>query len=155
MHISQIQSFFLLAMRSGWASNVAELRMPHMPGYKGISFHDGDFSLLDCYCVTPNSTKSFGTTTIWHKGIPVWVMQYGGHYDESVLGLLRRALRKSYTADMFVGGRGPLVYAEDSLIYHNTPKRSDFALFSGREDIFDAENGIMLGYHEYSGMSLL
>lgn len=126
-----------------------------MPHYKAIPYRSEEWYLLDNYCTTPLSNKSVGTTTIWFHDVPVWVMHYSGWYDVSAIGILKRALQKTYRTGVFTGGRGPLVYAEETLIYHNKPTANCFEKFAGREDIFDAENGVMLGYHEYSGMSLL
>lgn len=155
MDTAQIQSFFFKAMVGGWAVGGQKIKIADMPGYKAIPFRDGDFYLLDRYCVTPNSPKSAGTTTIWFQGIPVWLMNYGGFYEESAIAFLKRTLCKTYEAHQFVGGRGPLVCIEGSLIYVNQPCLNDFAKFEGREQILDAENGMSLGFHEYWGFSLL
>lgn len=155
MSIAQIQSFFFKAMVGGWAVGGKKIKIADMPGYKAIPFRDGDFYLLDRYCVTPNSPKSAGTTTIWFQDVPVWLMNYGGFYEESVIKFLKRALRKTYETHQFVGGRGPLVHVKDLLVYVNQPRLNDFAKFEGREEVFNAESGASLGFHEYWGFSLL
>lgn len=155
MNIAQIQSFFFKAMVEGWAIGGQKIKIADMPGYKAIPFRDGDFYLLDCYCVTPNSPKSAGTTTIWFKDVPVWFMNYGGFYEESAISFLKRALHNTYEVHQFVGGRGPILYEEGNLVYMNHPDPNDFAEFEGCEEVFEAESGTSLGYHKYWGMSLL
>lgn len=155
MDMTRVQSFFFRAMVEGWATGGRKIKIAEMPGYKALPFREGDFSLLDCYCVTPNSPKSAGTTTIWFQDVPVWLMNYGGYYEEQAIKFLKRALRQAYEAHQFVGGRGPLVHTEGSLVYVNRPRLNDFAKFEGREEIFDAQSGTSLGFHEYWGMSLI
>lgn len=155
MDIAQIQSFFFKAMVEGYVAGGQKIEIADMPGYKALPFRDGNLYLLDRYCVTPNSPKSAGTTTIWFKDVPVWVMNYGGFYEESAIAFLKRALRKTYEAGQFVGGRGPLVYVEGSLVYVNQPRLNDFAKFEGREEVFNAKGVTSLGFHEYWGISLL
>ncbi len=152
----QIQAFFFKAMSAGWAANGKETATDNnAPGYKLISFSDGDYRLVDRYCVNSESSKSAGTTTIWFKDIPVWIMNYGGFYDESAITCLKRALEKTYSAGDFVGGRGPSIYTDGSLTYTNKPRLNDFNKFEGCEEIVDTESKKLLGFHEYWGMSLL
>lgn len=154
MDIKQIESFFFKAMVEGWAIGSKKIKIADMPGYKAIPFRNGDFYLLDCYCVTNNSPKSAGTTTIWFQDVPVWLMNYRGFYEESVIAFLKRALHKTYEAHQFIGGRGPILYEEDDLVYMNHPDHNDFADFDGDEEVFDAD-GTSFGYHKYWGMSLI
>jgi len=153
--LARIQAFFFRAMVEGWAVGGQKIQIPDMPGYKAIPFRDGDFFLLDCYCVTPHSSMSAGTTTIWHRDVPVWVMHYGGFYEEDAIAFLKRALSMTYQVGEFVGGRGPNVFVRDSMVYVNRPYPNDFAKFEGREEVLIAESGISLGFHEYWGISLL
>ncbi len=131
----EVKSFFFKAMLEGWAVDREKTEIAGMPGYKAISFRDGDLYLLDCYCVAPDSPKSAGTTTIWFKNIPVWYMQYGGYYEKSEIPFLKTVLRIAYLSGWFVGGRGPCECEEGSLLYLNRPC-GNFSAFSGREDIF-------------------
>lgn len=153
---NQIKSFFFKSMSSGWASGKDEiLKDDNAPGYKSIPFQDGDFYLVDRYCVNSESSKSAGTTTIWFKSVPIWVMNYGGFYNENAITFLKQALDKTYSASDFVGGRGPLVYTDGALTYTNKPRLNDFNKFEGREEIIDTQSGTLLGFHEYWGISLL
>lgn len=152
----EIQSFFFRAMVSGWASGGEKIKIAAMPLYKAMPFREGDFYLLDCYCVNKKSLKSAGTTTIWYRDVPVWMMNYGGFYEESAIAFLKRALLRAYNKQEFVGGRGPAFYSENTgLNYANRPLLGDFAKFEGREAVFNASGRESLGFHEYWGMSLL
>lgn len=152
--MTQVQQFFFKAMIRGWAAGVQKIKIAEMPGYKAIPFQEGEFRLLDCYCVNPHSQMSAGTTTIWFQGVPVWVMNYGGYYEERAILFLKRALLETYEAQRFVGGRGPIMYSEGPLVYVNTPRLNGFVGFEGHEKVFDLA-GVQLGYHTYSGMGLV
>ncbi len=158
MDIAQVQQFFFKAMLEGWTTGGQEVEMPNMPGYTALPFQEGDLRLIDCYCVNPMSRKSAGTTTISLQGIPVWVMHYGGFYEEGAIVFLKQALLKVYQDHEFIGGRGPRLYVRGDLLYVNEPD-GDFTKFNGREEIFNIEDGLKnktsLGFHEYWGMSLL
>lgn len=154
MYMRQIESIFFKAMLEGYVFGVKKIRIPDLPGYKAIPFRDGDYYVLDHYCVTSNSLKSAGTTTIWYQDVPVWVMNYGGFYEESAISFLKSALRLQYEERQFNGGRGPLVHTDGTLIYRNMSSPNDFSGFQGRENIHNVY-GILLGYHDYWGMSLL
>jgi hypothetical protein len=153
----QAKNFFFEGMMQGYAVSEKKIKIAKLPGYKAIPFRDGDFSLLDLYCVTPNSNKSAGTTTIWFQEEPVWIMQYSGYYEESAIKFLKTALCKAYEMRHFVGDRGPVSYKENLFIYTNSPRRNNFTKFEGREEIFvnTADGQVSLGFHEYSGMSLV
>lgn len=117
MDMAKVQQFFFKAMVEGWATNTPKIKVADMPGYKAIYFKDGNYSLMDRYCVTPLSNKSAGTTTIWFNDIPVWVMNYGGYYEEEVIDFLKRMLGKTYQASEFIGGRGPWTYVQEDFAY--------------------------------------
>jgi len=156
MFMAQIQSFFFKAMIEGWAKNSPKMSITDMPGYKAIPFEDGDFYLLDRYCVNPHSQRSTGTTTIWFRNEPVWVMNYGGYYTKGATAFLKNALGKAYQEHHFVGGRGPRVYKDGlAYLYINQARINEFEKFEGREEIFAGVDNVPLGFHEYWGMSLI
>ncbi len=88
MNIEQIQSFFFKAMMAGWINGGQFIPSSDAPGYKEFSFKDGDFTLVDRYCSVDDSRRSAGTTTIWFKETPVWVMNYGGWYEDRAITCL-------------------------------------------------------------------
>ncbi len=149
----QIQSFFFRAMLAGWAKGTKAIDCPQMSGYKKILSYDGAFTLSDRYCVAQDGKRSVGTTTIWFRHLPVWVMNYGGQYEDCAIPHLKHALMHTYTRGIFIGGRGPETFIEDSLVYNNRA-HGGFAKFDGRESVYDCANGRPLGFHEYWGMSL-
>ena len=155
MDLKQVEAFFFKAMIEGWATGAEKHAIPDMPGYKEIAFRDGDFCLRDRWCKIKGNPKSAGHTTIWFQDVPAWVMHYSGWYDQRASGLVKRALRKNYEAKNFFGGRGPLAFHEDPLVYLNKSLANDFADFHGTELVIDCDRGKELGYHDYSGMSLL
>ena len=155
VELEKIKEFFFKAMTQGYAAGGEKIKIPNMPWYKGISFKEGDFYLLDNYCVTPHSFKSAGTTTIWFQGIPVWFMSFGGYYEHQVIQFLKSALSRSYQVQQFLGGRGPKVFSSGSLTYLNQVYSPEFSQFKGREEIFNHNTDKCLGYHEYWGMLLL
>ncbi len=156
--IMRIQRFFFKAMIGGWTSDVPKITIPGMPSVKAFKYHWGDLVLLDCYSVTPESTRSAGTTTIWRADVPVWVMQYVGQYQKRVIPFLKQALRKTYEDNLFVGGRGAATYQDDEgLLYMNDVNQTNklFEKFEGREEIYDTVGNVLLGYHDYRGMMLV
>lgn len=153
--MKEVQEFFFKAMIQGWACGVEKINMPNMPGYKKIEFRDGNFYLADLYCVTPESDKSAGTTTIWVNGIPVWWMSFNGFYNEKAIAFLKEALLDVYSKHIFLGGRGPRGFKGSGMTYINNPWKNDFSDFEGKEEILVRGTRQSLGWHRYRGMSLL
>ena len=159
MDLSLIEAAFLTAMQAGYAiEGVSNTKVLDLPGYKEIRYEDGDFLIVDRWCVNAGSRKSAGTTTIWHKGVPVWFMSYGGYYPtDKAIFFLKHALRHQYCKDRhFNGGRGPTIFAHTygNMVYRNRPEVNEFRQFRGREEIISIREG-WIGYHDYWGMSLL
>lgn len=150
----EVSRFFFKAMLNGWAAGVEKIKISEMPGYKAIPFEDGDFRLLDAYCVNPNNTKSAGVTTVWFQDIVVWTMYYGGEYEDVAIPVVKEAMIVAYSAHKFFGGRGEYGFTRNGLMYFNESSPNFFRQFSGREWVVGV-NGERLGYHNYFGMSHL
>ena len=151
--LDSIQKIFFDAMACGWVCNVLKnIEVPQFPGSKAIPYEKGPFKVLDCYMTNLNS--STGTTTIWFRGRPVWVMHYGGRYKKEAIPFLKRCLSRAYYELRFYGGRGPVFMREGEFAYVNRIERNKFSDFAGEETIFGL-NEMRLGYHWYRGMSLL
>jgi len=151
----EIEDVFFEAMASGWVSKPEEITVPKLPGSKAIPFELGDFKVLYCYMVTPYSDMSTGSTIIWHRGIPVWVMYYGGWYTEVAMPFLKQCLASAYAEERrFYGGRGPEFVRGERFTYVNRINRNNFNDFVGEERIYDLDEQC-LGFHWYRGMSLL
>jgi hypothetical protein len=156
----EVMAFFFRAMNGGYAKGAKPEPVPDMPGFKQLTYKEPHFSLLDRWCSGYDPTKSAGTTTIWVRsskdGVwePAWIMHYSGWYYKSAIPTLKKALFANYSKRLFRGGRGPEIFRRGEHIYVNYLEREGFAQFSGREEIFGPHSG-SLGYHEYSGQSLL
>ena len=166
MSTKKIQDFFFEAMKSGWAQPVPKIPLPEQfYGGKAIPYRrevqDG-FYLLDYYFVNPDSNYSYGTTVIWFDDKPVWMMHYGGWYDEKVIPFLKRALARNYNENVFLGGRGPerLEGEDHTLQYLNRVEKNDFSDFRGCEEIITTSEqwkmpvGTPMGKHRYFGGTL-
>ncbi|MFC1757022.1 DUF5680 domain-containing protein [Patescibacteria group bacterium] len=153
----QIENVFFEAMLYGWASkNPEKISIPEFPGMKGIVYESGQFRVVDGYFVTPYSDMSTGMTMIWHATVPVWVMYYGGWYDEEVIPFLKSCLNNAYEEHRFYGGRGPFLVRDQNLAYENSVDSNSFEDFVGEENIYDTEGQRHhRGFHWYKGMSLL
>ena len=159
--ITLVEAFFFTAMQTGYAvEGIQKTKVADMPGYKEIRYEDGDFLLVDRWCVNPNSQKSAGTTTIYYQNKPVWFMSYGGYYPEHLIPALKKVLRLTYQKKIFAGGRGKSVGDfEAGVFYVNTVEFGDFIHFRGREEIVvrspESCVGQVAGHHDYWGMSLI
>lgn len=154
-----IEDIFWQAVCQGWGSgDVEKQQIPALPRYKTIPFGSGRFSVLDNYCTTPLNDKSAGFMTIWFEYIPVWTMSYGGRYPKRVIPFLKLALQSAIVRRDFVGCRGPFHFTHKdypnlSYINNLSDHKRKFSNFSGQEII--RENGLVVGYHDYWGMSLI
>lgn len=154
--LDQIKEVFLLGMSQGYAASPNKISIEEMPNAKAIPFSHGRFTMLDTYVANSHSGKSMGSTMIWCKDIPMWSMQYGGHYTSDVLPFLKQALLHQYAVEgLFYGGRGPIHYGENKMCYVNLPKQGKYKIddFEGEEYIF--VDSKVVGYHWYRGMCLL
>ena len=168
-YVELLRKVFFLAMKAGYASDGAKLRVKELPGSRLFTFEYEDsgqkFTVSDLYFVTPNSLMSFGTTIIACQSYPSWYMQYHGEYDNVAVPLLKQALRKTYEAEAFLGGRGlqihlpvgDLAYEPDQrdLVYTNSIEENDFCNFSGREEIRNLNTLKSYGWHRYTGSLMI
>jgi hypothetical protein len=150
----QVLSVFFAAMQDGYAKSPKKGTISELPGSKTIPFELGEFKLLDCYLITPDTPHSFGQTIIWHKDVPVWTMSYQGWYLKNAISFLKQALGEAYNHSDFYGGRGPHFFTNDGMVYvNNVEAPNDWKHFRGREEVFD-RNGQSVGWHEYQGLLL-
>lgn len=97
MNILEIKKFFFEASLAGWAGNGKKTTLPELPMLKVYIYEKGRFRYVDLYYAYASGKQSFGQTTIWYDGIPVWGMQFGGYYPEDVIPFLKTALRNTYS----------------------------------------------------------
>lgn len=150
-----IQEAFFEAMANGYAQNAKKDTIDELPYSKVIDSKLDDYRVVDFYFTTPHSDKSVGQTIIWHHGVPVWTMHYGGRYAKIAIPFLKECLKRAYVQERrFYGGRGPYFVRGERFTYVNNVERKSFADFQGEERVFDLDEQ-PLGYHWYRGMSLL
>src|SRR3989344_7309460 len=89
-----VEDAFFAAMERGYAQSVPKAVIPDLPGAKAIPFAFGEYTVMDLYFTTPLSDKSTRQTIIWHQGIPVWTMHYGGWYANVAIPFLRECLHR-------------------------------------------------------------
>jgi hypothetical protein len=87
-----------------------------------------------------------GVITICLQHHPVWVMQYMGEMalenEHEITSFLRKTLLKTYTSQLFVGGRGFNSYDEGDFHYtNNCPASAELSEFTGEEIISRFNNG--------------
>lgn len=150
-----IQDFFVRGISQGWIAGAKPVTLPDMPGYHCMPYREDDLYLLDCYCFNRDSSKGAGSTTIWYKDTPVWILNYHGLYYSKAMPFLRSVLRKAYEEKRFFGGRGPLIFRKDPYLYINRPESDEFTDFKGREEILNLKTKELLGWNEYRGFSLI
>ncbi len=154
--LEMTRAFFLSSMAGGWAANGPTSLVPGKPGCMQYVCGEGDWFLIDEWCVNPDTGQSAGMTTVWFRGKPVWNMVYGGYYPESVVPVVRRALLAAYREGLFNGGRGVARFEWNSMVYLNSAQSRCFHDFHGREEVYSQDtSGKCLGWLWYMGKSLI
>ncbi len=151
VNVSKIEQAFLQAMAHGWVNPRTQItEVPDMPGFKEIRHYFGDYLVVDRYVSDSRSGMSLGSTAIWlSPNKPVWMMSYGGQYQEREIPFLKDCLRKNYLDEpKFCGGRGPRCIRGKSYTYLNNFGGSGFSSGNGKEKILSLE-GTELGHHWY------
>lgn len=151
-HWRTIREVFFDAASVGWAGVEAPEKgtIVELPGSKTITFVDPArprFKVTDCYVTAAHSDGSSGFKIIAYDNNPVWIMSFGGRYEEGAIDFLKSCLRIAYVERRrFYAGRGPLFVRGKTLTYINRIERDDFNDFECREEIFQL-NEESLGYH--------
>lgn len=161
LSINEVETAFFEAMVEGWAAGAEPKSTPW--DHSIVFMGNVRFWVRDSWITDPNGIGDCGRIVIWLKGSslfsskPVWVMQYGGYYDEAVISFLKAALMESYSSGLFYGGRGPYEFSDDQrwpgLKYRNIVERNSFGGFWGWEQI-ECGSGISAGHHHYHGGKL-
>ena len=155
LSVSEIQKFFFEGMLQGCASGKGSRPVTSLFGYKEYPPYEArGLRMLDRWCVSSAGNRVAGTITIWHKDVPVWVMQYGGGYDQRAEHFLRMILTVAYEERRFHGGRGLTSHTHGSFSYMNKPRKNTFGDFEGSEYIIHRQHG-HLGRYDYRGMLLV
>jgi hypothetical protein len=129
---------------------------PGLPAAKRIRYQSGKLLYIDVWWTVPSSERSYGNTTIYHHGQPVWMMHYDGWHDGKIIQTVKNALFLAYSEKDFFGGRGPKLY-EDVMrfgkISYNNDWIGNFENFQGREIVID-NRGLIAGEYNYAGHTL-
>lgn len=129
-----LEAFIVRAKAKTYVGNGAP-RSSSRTGGHDIGYEEGDWAYLDSYF---GGTDFLGQETVWHKGEPVWAMNYYGRIvvpdrtDAATAGrIIKQALSALYAEGRFLGGfkfvAGPHIYIDESA--------GDFRSFTGHEII--------------------
>ncbi|MBD3319269.1 hypothetical protein GF342_05160 [Candidatus Woesearchaeota archaeon] len=146
----QILQFLDEALEHGYGSEQA--KTTERNGFKSITYQKGEWLYNDSYT---GFFRSYGSETIFFKGQPVWVSQYGGGMTEEfqeeafakrTFQFLKEAFRQAHDGNFQF--RGPPRYVRDDWEYH-MQWRGSAASFTGSEHI--RYKGSVVFTHEFFG----
>ena len=154
--------FFKAMLESSWASGGTAIDSVGQPFTKHVSWTDeGDWIVIDRWTSVPASNFSYGTTTVFFCGIPIWFVQFHGEYTKEASALVKQALLTTWRRGVFNAARGEHL-SQDGLTYINQvalPRDGDdsldsFSKFACYEAVYDTERN-RHGWHRVSGMALI
>ena len=157
--VEQLERAFLEGMVVGYVVGGTPTDTPDLPGWKQIItkvIGTPAFELRDAW--TTNGDYSSGFTTLSLDGEVLWIMHYGGYYEQDAHAFLKTALHEQYfNGGIFNGGRGPDVFETEDMLYINDVKQPEFIHFHGKEQIVGRKNGKghIFGQHWYHGQALI
>ena len=163
----EIQEVFFRAMlESSWASGGEAHDSVGLPFTKHVSWRDGHWIVIDRWTSIPGSDVSYGSTTIFFQGRPVWIKHFEGEYTKEASALVKQALLAAWSQQRFYAARGESRFIgvdAPGLVYFNHldgPRHGDqaldpFAKFSCYEEVYDLGTEERLGWHRVSGMALI
>ena len=123
-------AFLLRAKRGTYAGKGRETK-PSRAASHDFAFAEGEYAYYDTYL---GGERFAGEEAVWHRGIPVWSMNYAGRVTgENFSGdFLKEALRLVPRERPF---RGPAIFTKGGYHYH-CQSQGEFAWFQGHEEIF-------------------
>ncbi|MDD5050763.1 MAG: hypothetical protein PHV93_03420 [Candidatus Pacebacteria bacterium] len=139
--IQEAQAVFLKGMAtSSWATGAKSIPIVELPGYKAVSFRDGDFLLVDMWAPGDKRFRFSGSTTISFQETVIWAMHYQGFCSPRASPILRKILLDTYKKGIFWGGRGEqCMSVDDKWRYYNllraVSQQHSFFHFSGEENL--------------------
>lgn len=99
---------FIVRAKAATYVGGGEKAAPSRPGSYDLTFSDGDWSYRDSYF---GGTDFLGQETVWHRGEPVWAMNYYGYILRPELidavragATIKAALSALYAEGRFLGG---------------------------------------------------
>ncbi|THV21393.1 DUF5680 domain-containing protein [Peteryoungia ipomoeae] len=146
--MKSLEQFIVEAKGGTYMAGKTAAEIPSRLGAKDIAYENGQYRYLDSYY---GGTDFVGQEAIWHKGTPVWAMNYYGRivdatrFDGEKAGIvIKQALLALYQEKRFLGGfayRHPLgEYIDETA--------GDYRSFTGIERILvDGALAYRLDYH--------
>lgn len=137
MNLPALTRFIVAAKRATYVGDGRRAEASRQ-GSHDLTFASGDYAYRDSYF---GGTDFLGQETVWHRGEPVWAMNYYGYILEPALidagragTTIKAALSAMYAEGRFLGGfrwSGPHGLYEDA-------SDGDTAHFHGHEHILVA-----------------
>ena len=142
-----LEGFILRAKAAAYVGGGAPAR-PCRVGSHDLALAEGDWSYLDSYF---GGTDFLGQEVVWHRGGPVWAMNYYGHILRRDLidaaraaTVIRAALSAMYAEGRFLGG---FLYRAGGDLYEDRSE-GGVARFTGYETIAVGDDvAYRLEYH--------
>lgn len=146
--LNALTEFIVKAKAATYVGN-GKPSLSYRPGAHDLQFHDGEFVYLDSYF---GGQDFIGQEVVYHRGEPVWAMNYYGYILEPSMieaaeagQIIKESLSKLYAEGRFLGG-----------FEHETPfgtyidtSEGDAAHFTGKERI--ERNGVIVYELVYHG----
>ncbi|RYE07030.1 MAG: hypothetical protein EOP22_19375 [Hyphomicrobiales bacterium] len=147
MPVAELDRFVVAAKRATYVGDGARAAASR-EGSHDLTFGAGEWAYRDSYF---GGTDFIGQEVVWHRGEPVWAMNYYGFITRADLidasragATIKAALSAMYEEGRFLGGfewQGPHGLYRDG-------STGDVAHFSGRETIsVGAVEAYALDYH--------
>lgn len=107
LSLGRLEAFIIKAKAATYAGN-GKCVQPTRPGSIDLSYEEGDLTYRDSYF---GSGDFIGEEVVWHRGEPVWAMNYYGYIrepgklsDEESGKVLKESLTALYREERFLGG---------------------------------------------------
>ena len=134
MDLAELETFIVEAKANTYVGGSADAG-PSRPGSHDLEYARGDWRYRDSYF---GGSDFLGEEVVWHRGVPVWAMNYYGWISdpaaitaETAGRVIRTALSAMYSEVRFLGGFHTEV---DGWVYHDH-SAGDLTHFHGRERI--------------------
>jgi len=132
LDLDQLHDFIVAAKAATYVGDGTQAE-PCRPKSHDLVFTQGDFSYRDSYF---GGSDFIGEEVVYHKGVPVWGMNYYGvilkpdKIDAAEAGeMIKASLSCLYAEGRFLGG---WQHQQADLTYYDTPT-GDLTHFTGRE----------------------
>lgn len=151
--VEDAKEFFFEAMLEGYVKGgQVPGSIMNFPGSRSFHHWHDNWCLCDMFTIAPPSHVSAGTTYIWYRSTPVWMMQYNGYYRPPAVPTLTAALRDAYSERKFFGGRGPAVFAGQGNRFYVNRYEGEFETSAHGEEMIYDSNAAVIGLHRYQSV---